>query len=122
MELELSPADTLPEDGTAGTLIGRAWRPGRPGGPAVVVLEGTQVIDISADAPSIAHVLEAESPLDFVRAAGRGDSLGTLAEVLANTPRQGRDEIRPWLLAPCDLQALKAAGVTFLDSLLERVI
>jgi len=122
MTFELTAAATLPDDGTAGTLIGRAWRPGNPGGPAVVVLEGAEVIDISASAPTIAHILEAESPLDCVRATRRGDSLGTLAEVLANTPRQGRDEIRPWLLAPCDLQSLKAAGVTFVDSLLERVI
>jgi fumarylacetoacetate (FAA) hydrolase family protein len=28
----------------------------------------------------------------------------------------------PWLLAPCDLQAVKAAGVTFAVSMLERVI
>ncbi len=42
--------------------------------------------------------------------------------VLANSPRAGRDEIRPRFLAPCDLQALKACGVTFVASLLERVI
>ena len=122
MALDLTVADTLPKDGDAGTLIGRAWRPGRPGGPAVVIVDKGEVIDITAAAPTIAHVLESESPSDFVRRAGRRESLGSLKDVLANTPRQGRDEIRPWLLAPCDLQALKACGVTFVDSLLERVI
>lgn len=122
MALSLSVADTLPQDGDTGTLIGRAWRPGRPGGPAVVVVDKGEVFDITAEAPTIAHVLQSESPGEFVRKAGRRDSLGSLKDVLANTPRQGRDEIRPWLLAPCDLQALKACGVTFVDSLLERVI
>jgi fumarylacetoacetate (FAA) hydrolase family protein len=35
---------------------------------------------------------------------------------------QTRDATRPWLLAPLDLQAIKAAGVTFAISMLERVI
>ncbi len=122
MGFTLESHSTLPEDGEAGTLIGRAWVPGRPGGPAVVVVEDGQVVDITLAAPTIAHVLEADSPIGFIRAARRGETLGSLAEVLANTPPDGRDEIRPRLLAPCDLQAIKAAGVTFVDSLLERVI
>jgi fumarylacetoacetate (FAA) hydrolase family protein len=42
--------------------------------------------------------------------------------VLANTPRHIRDRTRPWLLAPVDLQTIKAAGVTFAISMLERVV
>ena len=42
--------------------------------------------------------------------------------MLANTPVEGRDRSRPWLLSPLDLQAVKAAGVTFAVSMLERVI
>jgi fumarylacetoacetate (FAA) hydrolase family protein len=45
-----------------------------------------------------------------------------VAELLANSGLDGRDEGRPWLLAPCDLQVVKAAGVTFAASLVERVI
>ena len=45
-----------------------------------------------------------------------------VAEALANCAQSERDASRPWLLAPCDLQAIKAAGVTFADSLVERVI
>ena len=33
-----------------------------------------------------------------------------------------RDTGKPWLLAPIDLQVIKAAGVTFAVSMLERVI
>jgi fumarylacetoacetate (FAA) hydrolase family protein len=48
--------------------------------------------------------------------------VGSIADILANTPRTGRDAARPWLLAPIDLQAIKAAGVTFAVSMLERVV
>jgi fumarylacetoacetate (FAA) hydrolase family protein len=45
-----------------------------------------------------------------------------MREVLANSAEDRRDASRPWLLAPCDLQAIKASGVTFVASMLERVI
>jgi fumarylacetoacetate (FAA) hydrolase family protein len=45
-----------------------------------------------------------------------------LSAALANACPDERDESSPWLLAPCDLQAIKAAGVTFVASMLERVI
>ena len=51
-----------------------------------------------------------------------GERFASLAETLANTPEDIRDGGRPWLLAPLDLQAIKAAGVTFATSMLERVI
>jgi fumarylacetoacetate (FAA) hydrolase family protein len=52
----------------------------------------------------------------------RGEPVGLIADILANTPRNKRDTGKPWLLAPIDLQAIKAAGVTFAVSMLERVI
>ena len=122
MDLDLNAADCLPADGDAGTLVGRAWVPGRHPGPALVVIEGGQVYDVSAAAPTLAHLLDAEAPVERLGAAPRGESLGTPDALLANSPRAGRDEIRPHFLAPCDLQALKACGVTFVASLLERVI
>ena len=48
--------------------------------------------------------------------------IGGLADILANTPEASRNPEQPWLLAPIDLQAVKAAGVTFARSMLERVI
>ncbi len=86
------------------------------------MIEGGQVYDVSATVPTIAHLLDAEAPVDLLRAARRDQPLDTLEAVLANSARAGRDEIRPRFLAPCDLQALKACGVTFVASLLERVI
>jgi fumarylacetoacetate (FAA) hydrolase family protein len=64
---------------------------------------------------------ETPDPATALRAAG-GRSLGALQALLDNTPPEVRDTTRPWLLAPCDLQAIKAAGVTFAVSMLERVI
>jgi fumarylacetoacetate (FAA) hydrolase family protein len=122
MPLELDAASCLPTDRDAGTLVGRAWLPGKHAGPSVVVIENGEVHDVSATLPTVAHLLECEAPVETLRAAPRGAVLGRTDALLANSPREGRDEIRPRFLAPCDLQALKACGVTFVASLLERVI
>ncbi len=122
MDLDLNAGDSLPTDGDAGTLVGRAWVPGEHPGPALVVIEAGAVYDVSTAAPTLAHLLEAEAPVELLRAAPRGEPLGSVDALLANSVRVGRDEIRPRFLAPCDLQALKACGVTFVASLLERVI
>ena len=57
---------------------------------------------------------ETADPASAARAAP-GERLGSLDDILANTPSDRRDPRRPWLLAPIDLQAIKAAGVTFAD-------
>ncbi len=64
---------------------------------------------------------ELADPAAALRAA-KGERLGTLDAILANTPEDTRDAAKPWLLAPIDLAAVKAAGVTFARSMLERVI
>jgi fumarylacetoacetate (FAA) hydrolase family protein len=64
---------------------------------------------------------EMADPAGIVRAAA-GERIGSLADILANTPESDRDANKPWLLAPIDLQAVKACGVTFPRSMLERVI
>jgi fumarylacetoacetate (FAA) hydrolase family protein len=120
VKLALDVNRTLPTDGTAGTLIGRVWRPDADG-PAVVAVRGDGLHDLSAAFPTVRDLCEAADPA--AAAAGtKGERIGDLALALANTPEGGRDNGRPWLLAPLDLQAVKAAGVTFAISLLERVI
>jgi fumarylacetoacetate (FAA) hydrolase family protein len=120
VKLTLDVNRTLPTDGTAGTLIGRVWRPDADG-PSVVAVRGDGLHDLSAAFPTVRDLCEAPDPA--AAAAGtKGERIGDLAAVLANTPEAGRDAGRPWLLAPLDLQAIKAAGVTFAISLLERVI
>ncbi|MDQ0473599.1 fumarylacetoacetate hydrolase family protein [Labrys wisconsinensis] len=120
MPLTLTLENTLPVDGTAGTLIGRVWLP-EADGPAVVVAKGETLHDITRTFPTVRDLAEARNPAQAAKAAP-SEPVGTIAEILANTPAQARDPRRPWLLAPVDLQAIKAAGVTFVVSMLERVI
>jgi fumarylacetoacetate (FAA) hydrolase family protein len=111
---------TLPENGTAGALAGRIWRPDL-GGPSVVAIREDGVFDISSFAATMRDLAEANDAVSIIR-DGRAPRFARLAEVLANTPEAQRDPSKPWLLAPVDLQAIKAAGVTFPLSMLERVI
>jgi fumarylacetoacetate (FAA) hydrolase family protein len=120
----LNAASTLPADGLAGTLVGRAWLPATsasPPGVAVVVLRDEGVFDISGIAPTISDLVELDDPAAAVRAGG-GRRIGSLDELLENSMAAACDASRPYFLAPCDLQVIKAAGVTFPTSLLERVI
>ncbi|WP_431016825.1 fumarylacetoacetate hydrolase family protein [Bradyrhizobium pachyrhizi] len=118
--ISLTPKDVLPEDGTAGTLVGRVWLP-QAGGPAVVAVRADGVFDVTARFPTVSALCEESDPAAALRAT-RGARIGDFGAILANTPPDGRDKARPHLLAPVDLQVLKAAGVTFAISMLERVI
>jgi fumarylacetoacetate (FAA) hydrolase family protein len=118
--LRLTEADILPEDGYSGALAGRVWRP-ELGGPSVIAIRADGVFDISAIFPTLRDLCEAPDPASALRGAA-GERIGALQEILDNTPAHGQDSQKPWLLAPIDLQAIKAAGVTFATSMLERVI
>ncbi len=114
----------LPDDGVSGTLLGRVWRPAqddKPGGPSVVAVRADGVFDITRAAPTTSFLLNRPDPAARIRNAA-GERLGTIEDIAANTTAEKRDESQPWLLAPIDLQAVKAAGVTFAVSLLERLI
>jgi len=101
------------------TLAGRIWRPGI--GPCLVTLRQGEVIDITARAaPTMRDLLELDDPAAYVRTAP-GSAVCALSDlVAASRPDAGPDDLR--FLAPCDLQAVKAAGVTFARSMVERVI
>jgi fumarylacetoacetate (FAA) hydrolase family protein len=113
-------AQTLPDDWEDAALAGRVWRPDAQG-PSVIKIESDQVVDISRAFPTMRDLCEQPDPAAVLRQA-KGETLGTFAEILANTPPEHRNRSHPWLLAPTDLQAVKAAGVTFAISTLERVI
>jgi len=121
MRSRLTPDSVLPHDHADATGVGRIWLPER-GGPLPVLVKGGELHDLSPIARTVSQLLEIESPVAAIRSAGRLPQVASLADVLANTDPTQRDTKRPWLLAPCDLQALKASGVTFVASLLERVI
>ncbi|MGQ0729337.1 fumarylacetoacetate hydrolase family protein [Acidovorax sp.] len=112
----------LPDDGLQGTLVGRVWVPnGAVPGPAVVTLRPEGVFDLSAHYPTMSTLLDTLAPAEAARSA-TGQYLCSVEDLLANSLPGARDTSRPWLLAPCDLQVVKAAGVTFAASLIERVI
>ncbi len=111
-------SDFLDETARGGTLLGRVWNPGA-GGPAVVTLRDGQVIDITARAaPTSRDVCEMDDPAGYVSTAA-GPALGLLAEIAA---AQVGDRHAIHFLAPSDLQPVKACGVTFARSMVERVI
>lgn len=96
-----------------GTYVGRAWLDDADG-PAVVTVRDGRLVDITSKvAPTVRDVFELDDPLGHVRnAAGR--------DLCAVEELDGAKGIR--ILAPCDLQAIKACGVTFAESMVERVI
>ena len=100
-------------------LIARVFVPNF--GPCVARVDGDKLIDVTAAFPTMRDVCENMNPQAAVRAA-KGNNLGSVADILANTAPDTRNKTKPLLLAPVDLQAIKAAGVTFVVSMLERVI
>jgi len=117
----LAKVNCLPDDHAQAALIGRAWLP-NVGGPAVIAVRRDDVVDISGIAPTCSQLLEADDPVSAIRNAASAPRIGSLQDLLANSAPESQTPSMPWLLAPCDLQAVKASGVTFVASLLERVI
>ncbi|HZP88999.1 MAG TPA: fumarylacetoacetate hydrolase family protein [Burkholderiales bacterium] len=121
VSLRLSLNDVLPQDSDRALLVGRAWLPGQPGGPTPIAVAGEQIYDLSALAPTVSQLLDAPNVAHAVRAhLSRSVPLGSLESCLAATEQSNSDLMH--LLAPVDLQAIRACGVTFISSMLERVI
>jgi fumarylacetoacetate (FAA) hydrolase family protein len=121
MNARLSISACLPEDRARATLVGRAWVPACAG-PTLVGVRGNDVVDLSPIAPTASALLELDDPVAAIRHASDLPCLAPLAEMIANSAWNRRHNAKPWFLAPCDLQAIKASGVTFVSSMLERVI
>ena len=111
--VRLESAYILPEDASEALLVGRVWS-NVAGGPCVVLVRHGEVLDLTAMAPTVSGLFEIEDLAERLSSQRDLPVLGTLDDFLSG--EAGR------LLAPIDLQAVKAAGVTFADSMLERVI
>jgi fumarylacetoacetate (FAA) hydrolase family protein len=109
--------NALPHDAAQATLIGRLWQPGT--GPVLVRITPDEVFDLSELALTCSDLLELPDAAARVRAHS-GPVLGSTANLLQQTDQASLAVAH--FLAPCDLQAIKAAGVTFVASMLERVI
>ena len=116
-------AHSLPQDHERATLLGRLWLPGT--GALPVTLHQGQLLDLSPLAPTSSQLLELDNPARAIAqemASGGLRAVARMDAVLANSDEDHRNPALPWLLAPCDLQVVKASGVTFVASMLERVI
>ena len=104
-----------------GVLLGRARVPGSTF-PHVVTVRAGRVVDITAKSgATVRDICEMADPAGYVAKAG-GKDIGSAHEILAASWAAKLSDSAPSLLSPIDLQAVKAAGVTFVVSLLERVI
>ncbi|MER6625892.1 fumarylacetoacetate hydrolase family protein [Streptomyces sp. NPDC000931] len=113
----LTAGSVLPEDAGRGALVARVHDP-EEDGPCVAAVRGEDVVDLTALAPTVSDLMERDDAAAVVREADGGRTW-RLDDLLQARP--GRRDV-PHLLAPVDLQVIKAAGVTFARSLLERVI
>lgn len=117
----LDATNILPDDSDDALLIGRAWIPALEG-PVPVLVRGETVCDLSSIAPVTSELFAREDAVGAIRGTAALAQVGALAALLANSDPANRDKSKPWLLAPCDWQPIKASGVTFVASMLERVI
>jgi fumarylacetoacetate (FAA) hydrolase family protein len=116
----LISAACVPRDAADALLVGRVWLPDG-NGPVVVRIDGDDLLDLSGIAPTTSELFDHPHVARAIRDARRLPRVGSLQQALGNSHREGEPQ-SPRLLAPCDLQAIKAAGVTFVASMLERVI
>ena len=121
MKDRLTVSHCLPDDHERAVLVGRVFMAALEG-PVLVRVQADGIYDLSAVAATSSQLLNRDNPAAAIRAAGPLPRLASTEDVLANSAHDARDPAQPWLLAPCDLQALKASGVTFVASTLERVI
>jgi len=114
------PAEVLPQDHDRAVLVGRIWDPST-GGPRPVLVRGNELVDLFPRARTVSELLDtADLPAILASAAENPGRTWALGDVLGATTESRATEAR--LLAPVDLQAVKACGVTFVDSMIERVI
>ena len=120
---DVSLAQCLPK-GVDATLVGRVWRESgvlHPG-PCVVAVRNEKFFDISARFPSMADVLVEDSPNTAVAAHDSDIEIGSAHDCHFGESLSIQKSRGWWLLPPGDLQPVKAAGVTFAVSLIERLI
>ena len=115
-ERVLRAETVLPDDASDALLVGRVWSKANAG-PCPVMVSGGRLLDLTTIAATMSALREKDNLAGLLREASRASGLvdlGSLDDFLSGE--------KGMVLAPIDLQAVKAAGVTFADSMLERVI
>jgi fumarylacetoacetate (FAA) hydrolase family protein len=108
----------LPDDWQAACLATRIWDE-ELAAPRICAIRPDGIFDLSSIARTMSDLLDLADPAEVVRDFGK-ERFCSVDELFGNAEGKGSLAFR--LLAPCDLQAIKAAGVTFIDSMVERVI
>jgi len=111
--MQLAARDVLPSDSDRAILVGRVWSDAA-GGPCPVLVRNGRLLDLTTLAATVSGLMEIDGLADWLAQAEGLADLGSVEDALAGRGLR--------LLAPIDLQAVKAAGVTFADSMVERVI
>lgn len=109
----------LPDDAEAAILVGRIWISGETNGPCIVKIENGEVYDLTAITPTMASLINHSNPLTVVCKASKKNYLGNVDAYLEGSSSNPDNN---HLLAPNDIQSIKACGVTFVDSMLERIV
>ncbi len=108
----------------SGTWLGRVKT--KEGNFKVISIHQGKVFDISTSVLTVAHLLQNKHPLtNCVQACDKAKKLDIgLDALLANSIQQLNDPVntKTHLVSPHDLSSVKAAGVVFIKSLLERVV
>ena len=113
----------LPDDAENAILVGRIWHP-QQNGPCLVAVQDGQIYDItSRQVPTMRDLLELDAPERYVATQlKQAEKLISVSALTENSLAGDTDSTQMHFLAPCDLQAVKACGVTFASSMIERVI
>lgn len=113
----------LPDDGT---FLGRAWFPEGweydIAGPCIIAIKEGKVYNVTNESPTCSALLEKTNYREIINNVLAGEPVMSLSSLAKNSHFDNHDPKKPHLLAPIDIQCIKAAGVTFVSSMLERVI
>lgn len=101
-----------------GVYVSRVWNP-KVKGPSLVLLKGDKLIDITTkEIPTMSDLFELDNITAYLNKA-KGNVIASLNDVLSV---KNTDLMKIHFLSPSDLQSVKACGVTFANSMVERII
>lgn len=114
----------LPQDHHDATLVGRMWHINNDSnacGPSLITIHDHKIYDLTIYTPTCAELMAHPDRLSIIQNAINNKPICTLDSILKNS-QPAPDSENSFFLSPIDLQCIKAAGVTFVNSLIERVI
>jgi fumarylacetoacetate (FAA) hydrolase family protein len=114
-------ANVLPTDAAESVLLGRIWD-GQAGRPRIVLVLEDELVDIGTAAPTMSALLEDPNPAAKAHSASRVGRRWPLDTVLQTSLHPDLGPHLTRMLSPIDLQVIKACGVTFADSMIERLV